>query len=88
VFCIARGKNISYNIAMPSSTDAQIEEITTQIRKLCRRPFTPEAEAELRKLARQLRVVIRQHVRMATSSLGAKQATIIKLDPDAKKEAS
>jgi len=73
---------------MPSSTDAQIEEIIAEIRKLCRRPFTPEAEAELRRLARQLRFVIKQHVRMATSSLGIKQAAIIKLDPDGKKKAS
>jgi hypothetical protein len=68
---------------VPSSTDARIEEITTKIRRLCAGPFSPEAETELRKLARELRVAIKQHVQMAKSSLGTKGAAINELDPDA-----
>jgi hypothetical protein len=69
---------------VPSSTDAQIEEITAAIRSLCSGPFTPEAEADLRKLARKLRIAIRQHVQMAKDSLGAKKAAIVERDPDLK----
>ena len=67
---------------MPSSTDARIEELTAAIRTLCCGPFTPEAEADLRNLARDLRTAIRQHVRMAKSSLITKKAAIIERDPD------
>jgi mRNA-degrading endonuclease RelE of RelBE toxin-antitoxin system len=66
---------------VPSSTDAKIEELTLAIRKLCRVPFSPEAEANLRKLARELRAAIQQHVRMAHDSLSVKKAAIDKRDP-------
>lgn len=66
---------------MPSSTDQQIEEIIAQIRGLCGGPFSPEAETELRKLARELRVAIKDHVSMARSSLGAKKSAINQHDP-------
>jgi hypothetical protein len=36
---------------------------------------------ELRKLARQLRVAISQHVATAKSSLSAKKAAIVRRDP-------
>ena len=71
---------------MPLSTDAEIEKITAAIRNLCRGPFTPEAEADLRKLARELRIAIRQHVQMAKGSLTAKKAAINQRDPDLKEE--
>jgi len=71
---------------VPSSTDARIEEMTAAIRNLCRGPFTPEAEADLRKLARELRVIIRQHVGMAKGSLSAKQAAINQRDPALREE--
>jgi len=67
---------------VPSSTDVQIEAITAAIRKLCGGPFSPEAEADLRKLARELRIAIRRHVRMAKGSLGAKKVAIMERDPD------
>jgi len=71
---------------VPSSTEARIEEIVSKIRNLCGEPFSPQAEAELRKLARELRLVIKQHVRMAKSSLEVKGATIHEHDPDAEKK--
>jgi hypothetical protein len=71
---------------VPPTTDARIEEIIAEIRALCVRLFSPEAEAELRKLARELRLVIRQHVGMAKSSLGAKKAAIDQHDPEAEKK--
>jgi hypothetical protein len=67
---------------VPTSTDAQIDEITEAIRKLCRGPLTPEAEVDLRRLARELRIVIRRHVGIARYSLEAKKAAIIERDPD------
>jgi hypothetical protein len=67
---------------VPSETDALIERLCARIRALCSGPYTPEAENELRTLARELRIVIQQHVRMATSSLGAKKTAIIERDPD------
>jgi predicted SpoU family rRNA methylase len=67
---------------VPSSTDARIEEIIAKIRNLWGGPFSGEAEAELRKLARELRSAIKQHVRMAKSSLGVKGAAIRDHDPD------
>jgi hypothetical protein len=66
---------------VPSSTDAKIEELTLAIRKLCRVPFSAEAEANLRKLARELRVAIQQHVQMAQGSLSVKKAAIDRRDP-------
>jgi hypothetical protein len=67
MFCIEPRRDVLYNIAMASSTDAAIEAIIAKIRSLCARPFSAEAEAELRKLA--LRTIIAQHVEMAKSSL-------------------
>ncbi len=68
-------------MGVPTSTDAQIEEIIAAIRDLCHGSFRPEAEAELRKLARQLRIAIRRHVGMARSSLNAKKAAILDCVP-------
>jgi hypothetical protein len=70
-------------LAMPSSTDAEIKATITKIRMLCAGPFSPEAEAELRKLALELRTLISQHVRMAKTSLGTIGAAINERDPDA-----
>jgi hypothetical protein len=81
VFCIELWKDILYNIAMPSSTDAEIKAIIAKIRILCAGPFSPEAEAELRKLALDLRILISQHVKMAKSSLGTIGAAINEHDP-------
>jgi hypothetical protein len=66
---------------VPTSTDLQIEEIIAAIRDLCHGPLSPETEAELRKLARRLRLAIRQHVRMAKSSLSAKKSAILDCAP-------
>jgi hypothetical protein len=67
---------------VPASTEPRIEEFCAKIRDLCRTPHTPQGEAELRKLAQELRVAIKHHVRMAKSSLSAKQSAINKRDPD------
>jgi len=67
---------------MPSSTDARIETIIAKIRGLCTAPFSPQTEAELRKLAFELRAVINQHVAMAKSSLSTKAAAINEHDPE------
>ena len=69
---------------MPKVTDARIEELCAPIRVLCRGPFSPQAELELRKLARKLRVAIGQHVSLARSSLTAKKSAIALRDLDAK----
>lgn len=69
---------------MPSPTDAQIERITAAIRDLCRGPMIAEAEAELRKLAEELRIAISRHTGLAKSSLQAKKAAI--LDRDSRKD--
>jgi uncharacterized protein YciI len=66
---------------VPRSTDARIDQITARIRVLCSGPFSPETEAELRKMAGELRSAIKQHVQMAKSSLAAKQAAIKNHDP-------
>ena len=79
--CIEHRPTYRYNPKVPTSTDLQIEEIIAAIRDLCHGPFSPESEAELRKLARTLRLAIRQHVRMARSSLNAKKSAIIDCDP-------
>jgi len=75
-----------YNLHVPSSTDFRIEGLITEIRTLCRERFSPEAEAELKRLARELRLAIKQHVGMAKSSLGIKKAVINERDPDAPKK--
>jgi hypothetical protein len=67
---------------MPSSTDTRIEELCARIRVLCSKPFSPESEVDLRKLARELRVAIKQHVKMAKANLGAKKSAIVSRDPD------
>jgi len=69
---------------VPSSSEKRIEELCSRIRVLCSQPFSLETEAELKALARELRFSIRQHVRLAKSSLGAKRAAIVERDPDAK----
>lgn len=66
---------------MPSSTDPRIEELTAAIRNLCAGPLSPQAEADLRRLARELRLAIQQHVHMAQDSLSAKKSAIDKRDP-------
>jgi hypothetical protein len=67
---------------MPSSSDARIDELCSRIKVLCRGPFTPTPEAELRRLARVLRAAIKQHVEAARSSLTTKQAAIAERDPE------
>jgi hypothetical protein len=67
---------------MPTSTDTRIEELCARIRALCSGPIEPPAETELRKLARELRNAINDHVRRATSSLSAKNSAINARDPD------
>jgi hypothetical protein len=65
---------------MPSSSEPRIEELCDRIRDLCRGPFSSETEAELRKLARQLRVAVGEHVEIAKSSLRAKKKAILDRD--------
>lgn len=67
---------------MPPSTDARIEVLCEKIRALCRGPLGPDDEANLRKLAEELRLVIKDHVRLAKSSLIAKHAAINTHHPD------
>jgi hypothetical protein len=67
---------------VPTSSDARIEELCARIRTLCCGRFSPETEAELRKLARELRITINEHVQMAKSSLSKKKDAIVKRDPD------
>jgi hypothetical protein len=69
---------------VPSSTDVRIEELCARIRALCAKPFSTKSEAELRKLARELRLAVSQHVELAKSSLTARKAALIKPDPDVK----
>jgi hypothetical protein len=66
---------------VPSSTDARIEELCARIRALCREPFTAHGEAELRRLARELRLAINEHVQAARGSLKVKKSAIIARDP-------
>ena len=67
---------------MPFVTDARIEALCARIRELCCQPLSAASEAELRELARELRVAIRQHVQMARSSLTTQQAAIGERDPE------
>jgi hypothetical protein len=48
---------------------------------------TQENERELRKLAQQLRVAIREHLGMAKSSLGAKRKALLDRDPESQEQA-
>jgi hypothetical protein len=82
MFCIEQFGTFSLKFCVPRSTDSEIDEIVGAIRRLCDQPFNSEAEADLRKLARELRVAIRKHVRMATSSLGTKKSAIDERDPE------
>jgi hypothetical protein len=66
---------------VPSSTDARIEALCERIRSLCGSSLTPESEDEIRRLAQELRSAIDEHVRLAKSSLIAKQAAITARDP-------
>jgi hypothetical protein len=66
---------------MPTSTDARIEELCARIRLLCSGTLTPTVEAELGTLASHLRLAIKDHVRAAKSSLGAKKSAIVARDP-------
>ena len=66
---------------VPSSTDARIEILCERIRSLCGSSLTPESEDEIRRLAQELRSAIDEHVRLAKSSLIAKQAAITARDP-------
>jgi len=70
---------------VPSSTDEQIQEIIAKIRKLCGASFSEAGETELRKLAKELRAAIKQHIRMASSSLTTMKAAIDQHDPEAEK---
>ena len=80
VRCIERISACRYTTVAASSTDARIEKTVSEIRALCEGSFNPGAEADLRKLARQLRAAIRQHVRMAKCSLSAKKLAIVLRD--------
>jgi hypothetical protein len=83
MFCIEQFPALKLKFCVPRSTDAEIDEIVGAIRRLCDQPFSTEAEADLRKLARELRVAIRNHVRMAKTSLEAKRAAIDERDTEA-----
>jgi hypothetical protein len=67
---------------VPRSTEGRIDELCERIRELCGEPFSEDGEEELRRLARHLRTAIRQHVRMAKSSLGTKKSAIVDSDDD------
>jgi hypothetical protein len=67
---------------VPTATDSDIEELCGRIRLLCSGLLTSDVEAELRGLARELRLAIQHHVWMAKSSLATKQAAIAARDPD------
>jgi hypothetical protein len=69
---------------MPSSTDRRIEELCERIRFLCTGPLTDEVEADLRTIAANLRVAIKDHVRAAKSSLSARKSAMIGRDPENK----
>ena len=71
-------------LEVPTSTDNRIEGLCDEIRALCGEPFSSQTEAQLRKLARELRMAIRQHVDMAKSSLTVKKTAIAERDPDEK----
>jgi hypothetical protein len=71
-------------LVVPTSTDNRIEGLYAEIRALCGEPFSSQTEAQLRKLARELRMEIRQHVDMAKSSLTVKKTAIAERDPDEK----
>jgi hypothetical protein len=71
---------------VPPLTEARIEKITASIRALCSAPFTFEAEAELRILARDLRLAIQEHVGMAKQLLSEKKAAITSANPSPEQE--
>jgi hypothetical protein len=67
---------------VPHSSESRIEELCERIRSLCNGPFSGQTEAELRKLARQLRSAIREHVDAAKFSLDVRKKAILERDPD------
>jgi hypothetical protein len=69
-------------LKVPTDSEDRIEKLCEKIRGLCRQQHTPKREAELRKLARELRIAINAHVRMAKSSLNVKISAIAERDPD------
>jgi hypothetical protein len=69
---------------MPISTETRIKEICAWIRALAGERFSQGTEAELRELARELRVAVEHHVESAKSSLSLKKAAIVQRDPDEK----
>jgi hypothetical protein len=83
VFRIEFSQQLLAKLGVPTSTDARIDAICSRIRELCRGPLSPEDEVEIRRLAIELRAVINEHVRLAKSSLGAKQSAITARDPEA-----
>ena len=74
--CIA---GITLN-SVPSSSETRIEELCDKIRELCRAPHSLESEAELRRLALELRVAINEHAHLASRALGVKRSTITEPD--------
>jgi hypothetical protein len=71
---------------MPTQTETTIEELCARIRALCTRAHSPETEAELRKLAHDLRVAINKHVRIAKSSLMTQKSAISRRDLESKSD--
>jgi hypothetical protein len=69
---------------VPTSTESYIEELLVEIRAVCDGPHTQKNEARLRKLARQLRRIIKEHVELANSALKVKGTAIVKREPDEK----
>ena len=65
---------------MTSVTEVKIERLCSELKALCNKPFSAETEADLRELAHELRLAIRDHVEFAKSSLHVKQAAIIERD--------
>jgi hypothetical protein len=67
---------------VPSSSEASIQELCARIRVLCVGPYSEETEEELRKLAGELRIAIKQHLDMAKSSLSIKKTAIDERDSE------
>jgi len=65
---------------VPFSTEETIEPLCSELKALCNKPFSAETKADLRELARELRLAIKDHVEFAKSSLHVKQAAIVERD--------
>jgi hypothetical protein len=65
---------------MPLSTEGRIDQLCVQIKALCAAPLSREAEDELRKLTRELRRAINDHLKSAKSSLKVKGVAIAARD--------